>query len=307
MSDEWRRAMREWLSSHAGVISRSQLVGFGCSDRTVSRMIDRDELATIFPGVFRSTNWPMTETQLITAACLGNPNVLVAFTTAARLWGFRRVPPDTAAHVLVPHGSSPSLPGIVVHRCRRIDAVDVVERADGVRLTSPTRTLFDSADVLGFEAATSVLEQLINDGRGTFTTHASTVARLGHQCRPGTRTMVQVVGSRPAWRKALQSDLETRVLSEIAAQRLPPPAVQYAVRLPGGGRIRLDFAWPTLREALEVDHPFWHAGAAASHRDKQRDRKMAMLGWRTTRITNLDVEGGLCEAIHDLAAILLRR
>jgi hypothetical protein len=205
MTGFWRDAMNIWLGGHSGVITRSKLLEFGCSDRTVTRLVDRRELATVFPGVFRSAHWPRAEEQLITAACLINPNVMVGFGTAARLWGFRRLPADKTIHVLVPHGSSPTFPGVTVHRCRRIDAIDVVERIDGVRLTSPTRTLFDSADYLGFETTTSVLEQLINDGRGTFETHAATVARLGHHRRPGTRTMVKVIGARPKWRRALQA------------------------------------------------------------------------------------------------------
>ena len=304
MDPVWRLLMNDWLCAHAGVISTSQLLAFGCERRMVCRMVERHELVPMFAGVFRSAHWPHGRDQLMTAACVGNPNAVVAFTTAASLWGFRRLPHDSGVHVLVPHGCSPTFDGVTVHRCRRIDAIDIVQRTDGIRLTSPTRTLFDSADQLGIESASSVLEQLINDGRGTFATHASTVARLGHSRRPGTRTMVKVIGSRPAWRKAMQSDLEARVLNEMARQNLPVPRVQYPFRMPDGRRIRFDFAWPTLREALEVDHPFWHAGASESHRDKHRDRKMGTVGWHTTRITSLDIDGGLRESIADVAAIL---
>ena len=70
---------------------------------------------------------------------------------------------DPRIHVLVPHGRSPEMEGVVVHRCRRIDPVDIVERADGIRLTSPPRTIFDSADMIGADATASVLEQLLNE------------------------------------------------------------------------------------------------------------------------------------------------
>jgi hypothetical protein len=57
---------------------------------------------------------------------------------------------------------------------------------------------------------------------------------------------------------------------------------------------------------VEVDHPAWHAGAASSHRDKTRDRKLATLGWTTSRITDIDVHGGLPDAVNDIAIILDR-
>ena len=72
----------------------------------------------------------------------------------------------------------PEMEGVVVHRCRRIDPVDVVERPDGIRLTSPPRTLFDSADMIGSESTASVLEQLLNEQRVTFGTISDTVQRL---------------------------------------------------------------------------------------------------------------------------------
>ncbi len=304
MPNEWRPLMNDWLASHSGVVTAERLRSWGCPRRQVTRPVERAELESIFAGVYRSAHWPLGKEQRLLAACLVNPSVTVARTNAAEHWHFRRRPDDNGLHALVPHGCSPTLPGITIHRCRRIDPMDVVECPDGLRVTSPPRTLFDCADMLGVEAAASVLEQLINDGRGSFVTHAATLARLGHRHRPGTLTMVQVIGSRPAWRRAMQSDLEARVLAEIARQELPSPETQWRVRLPGGRRVRLDFAWPQFREALEVDHPFWHAGATESHRDKHRDRKMATIGWHTSRITDLDVNAGLSESIADLGAIL---
>ena len=119
--------------------------------------------------------------------------------------------------------------------------------------------------------------------------------------------MTAVIGGRPAWRAAMQSELETRVLTEIRRQGLPTPAVQMSYLLPTGGRIRLDFAWPRHKVALEVDHPFWHAGAIESHRDKRRDLKMSTVGWQTLRITDLDVSAALAASIRDVGLVLAGR
>ena len=306
MGRPWKVAVDAFLSSHLGVISTDRLLGLGCPSRTLANLVSDGTLVTMMPGVFRSAQWPCNREQILAVVCARNLAAMIGFTTAGQEWSLRRMI-DPLVHVLVPHGRSPEMEGVVVHRCRRIDPVDSVQRPDGIRLTSPPRTLFDSADMIGAEATASVLEQLLNEHRVTFGTVSDTVQRLYHPNRPGSTTMLSVIRSRPAWRSALQSDLEVKVLEEIAAKGLPSPVPQYPVRLPGRDHdIYIDFAWPSVRLAIEVDHPAWHDGAADSHADKGRDRKLTTIGWTSARITNIDVHGGLREAVADIGLILSR-
>lgn len=303
MSSTWQSEVDIWLSTHHGVIAARQLRTLGCGPAALQRFLDRCALVRVLPGVFRSVQWPNGDDQRMVAACLRNPEASVGFTTAGRLWGIRRMPVGQI-QLLVPHGRSPEMRGYIVHRCRRIDSVDIVRRPDGIRLTSPPRTLFDSADQLGLTGATSALEQLLNDGTCTIGTVADTVRRLASPGRPGSKTMLQVISSRQPWRAAMQSDLEVRVFAEIQRQGLLRPVTQCPVTLPGGRTIHLDFGWPAKRVGLEVDHPTWHAAAKDAHRDRNRDRKAATVGWRIARITDLDVHGRLAEAIADVGLIL---
>ena len=304
MGRPWKVAVDAFLSSHLGIISTDRLLALGCPSRTLANLVSDGTLITMLPGVFRSAQWPGNREQILAAVCARNLAAMIGFTTAGQEWSLRQMA-DPWIHVLVPHGSSPRMKGVIVHRCRRIDPVDMVQRPDGIRLTSPPRTLFDSADMIGQEATSSVLEQLLNEQRVTFGTVSDTVRRLYHPNRPGAATMLAVIQSRPAWQSALQSDLEVKVLQEIAAQGLPSPVPQFPLRLPGRERdIYIDFAWPSARLAIEVDHPAWHDGAADSHADKGRDRKLSTIGWTSARITNIDVHGGLREAVADIGVIL---
>jgi hypothetical protein len=306
MSRPWRVRADAFLSTHHGVISTDRLLALGCPSRTLANLVSDGALVMMMPGVFRSAQWPCNHDQILAAVCARNLAAMIAFTTAGQEWNLRRMV-DPLVHALVPHGCSPEMEGVIVHRCRRIDPVDIVQRPDGIRLTSPPRTLFDSADMIGADATASVLEQLLNEKRVTFGTISDTVQRLYHPNRPGAITMLSVIRSRPAWRSALQSDLEVKVLQEISAQGLPAPVAQFPVRLPGRDRdISIDFAWPSVRLAVEVDHPAWHAGAADSHADKGRDRKLTTIGWASARITDIDVTGGLREAVADIGLILNR-
>lgn len=301
-----RQQVDAWLATHHGVISIPDAVRLGVPRRTLYDAVERGEFVQPLPGVLRSNRWPNGRDQLMAAALARNPSALLAFITGAQLWEFRRLPRHQRVHVLVPHGCSPQLRGIVVHRCRRIDPVDVATRQD-LRLTSPPRTLFDCADMLGPSVTASNLELLIDQHRGTFATHLDCWIRLAHPRRPGTRTMGVVLRSRPAWRAALQSDLESRVLEELTRQQLPAPEAQWPTRLPDGRDIVIDFAWPELQIAVEVDHPFWHTMDDRWRRDRSRDRQLIALGWATPRLTDLDVEHGLATSVADIATIIRRR
>jgi hypothetical protein len=302
----WYSAVDDWFAHHHGIASATTLERLGMSSSTMHRLAHEQRLIRVMPGVFRSAQWPATFEQTLAAACARNPGVVIAFTTADRLWQFRGVT-DRALHVLVTHGASPEIPGADVHRCRRIDPVDVVERPDGIRVTSPPRSLFDSADMLGFDATRSVLEQILHEGLCTIDTVIDTVARLAHPHRPGSRTIRAVIDSKPRWQAALQSGLEWKVLQEIDRQGLPIPVAQCPVQLPGDALIHLDFGWPAWKVGLEVDDPTWHDGALASQRDNRRDRKAAMAGWIVPRLSRLDVEQGVRDAVSDVAAIIARR
>jgi predicted DNA-binding transcriptional regulator AlpA len=302
----WHAPVDQWFGAHHGVASVTDLIRLGMSEATVYRLIRDERLVRMMPGVVRSLQFPDGELQAYSAACARNPAALVGFTSACRMWKFRKVQ-DPGRYILVPHGVSPELPGIVVRRCRRIDPVDIVERPDGIRVTSPPRSLFDSADMLGLSAARSVMEQILHEELATLGTITDTFARLAHPNRPGTRTMAAVIASRPMWRAALQSDLEMRVLAEIERQGLPRPVTQCPVLLPTGATIHLDFGWPQWSVGLEVDDPAWHAGVEESHRDSTRDRKAATLGWMVPRVSKIDVERGLREAIADVALIIDHR
>ncbi len=295
--------MNHLFSQQFGMISARQLIEKGCSERTIRRMASEGALQTVLPGVFRSPSWPMGREQLMVAGCLRNSAAALAFTTAGQIHGLRKMF-DDRVHLLVPHGSSPDLPGLVVHRCRKIDPEDVVPLGNGMRVTSVARTLFDVGGVIGHRRVVSALENALDRKLVNMDAMSEVTLRLFHRRRPGSREIRSALLARSDWTSALQSDLEVRVLAAIRRAGLPMPVVQYELSFEDGHIVRFDFAWPHIRVALEVDHSFWHVGSEESRKDKQRDRKVATLSWQTLRITEDDVRVGLDGVMLDLAAII---
>lgn len=295
--------MNHLFSQQFGMISARQLIEKGCSERTIRRMASEGALQTVLPGVFRSPSWPMGREQLMVAGCLRNSAAALAFTTAGQIHGLRKMF-DDRVHLLVPHGSSPDLPGLVVHRCRKIDPEDIVPLGNGMRVTSVARTLFDVGGVIGHRRVVSALENALDRKLVNMDAMSEVTLRLFHRRRPGSREIRSALLARSDWTSALQSDLEVRVLAAIRRAGLPMPVVQYELSFEDGHIVRFDFAWPHIRVALEVDHSFWHVGSEESRKDKQRDRKVATLSWQTLRITEDDVRVGLDGVMLDLAAII---
>jgi len=84
----------------------------------------------------------------------------------------------------------------------------------------------------------------------------------------------------------------------------PEPTIQHSIRDKDGRTIRFDFAWPHVQIALEVDHSFWHSGSDESRQDKGRDRRAALLGWQTLRLTEDDVNTKLENVLAEILVIL---
>lgn len=294
------------IARQAGIVTLDQLMNLSMSQRSVRRLVADGILVTVFPGVFRSATWPMGRDQLMMAGCLRNTEAALAFTTAGQIHGLRKMR-DDQVHLLVPHGRSPDLPGITVHRCRQIAADDVVDLGDGRRVTSVARTLFDVGAVVGRHCVLSALEHALDRRLVTLAQVSDTTLRLFHKRRPGSKEIRSALATRSAWTSAVQSDLELRVLQAIRRCRLPIPSVQYELAFTDGSVIRFDFAWPDRFVGLEVDHSFWHSGSEESRRDKRRDRRAAEAGWTTIRVTEDDIAAGLDGVMQEIAAVIRGR
>ncbi len=308
MSRSPSAALDAWLASHHGVVSQSIIERIGVPASSVRSRMQRGSFIPIFPGVWRSAQHPSSRLATMTAICLRNDNASIAFTTAGEMSGLRRMRIDRNIHVLVPHGVSPELPGVVVHRCRQIDAIDLGRRrSDGIRLTSVPRTILDACSLIGVRRTESVIEQVLADRMCSFDDLLETAHRLYHPRRPGSTTFREVLLRRPQWRGAARSDLEKRMFDAIARAGLPMPAVNHPVALTSEHRVVFDLCWADFGLALEVDHPFWHDGSEEVRKDKRRDRKAAIDGWLTVRVTEADIDFSLAESVADLGGVLRSR
>ncbi len=290
------------LARQHGVASTQQLLDAGLSMRRLQRLQHDGGLELVLRGAYRTPSAPVTELSQCAAVCSARPDVAIAGPTAGRLWGFRRLPPDQRIHVLAPPASNPAIARWVVpYRTAARHDHDVVERNDGIRVTSRQRTALDLARWLGPDDLLSVIEQAAHDGRLADDDFLEVAADWLSPRRPWARAFLQALDRRLPGGPA-ESHPEVRVADALSSAGVIGLVRQHRIDLPGHGEIRFDLAIPGLRWAIEVDlHPR-HRETMGIAADARRDRAAGTVGWTTTRITKSQYDERFNETIAEVAS-----
>ena len=160
---------------------------------------------------------------------------------------------------------------------------DIVELADGRRVTSRPRTVLDLSRTVSDLAIRSLIEQARRDGRHSIDDLIAAAADWQSPRRPWLQNfLVHVADCLPGG--AAESHEETLVGIALVEGGVRGLHRQYELALPNRSDARFDLCVPELKWAIEIDvFPSHHSsdGVAA---DQARDRAVAELGWRTTRV-----------------------
>jgi very-short-patch-repair endonuclease len=204
-------------------------------------------------------------------------------------------------HVTIPgERGRPTLPGVEVHRSTTLAPQDICLH-EGLPVTAPARAILDAAPNL----TDRDVERLLNEGLFalrivTLAQVKDVLARAGNH--PGRARLARVVASHC---RSTQTDSppEELLLELIRAARLPEPDPQTTVL-----GYRLDFYWPDLKLAVEVDAYGTHGSPARFEADRRRDaRLLAEAGIVVLRFTRMAVEERRLEVIGVLARAIGQR
>lgn len=267
-----------------GVASVRQLEATELTPRQIERLGEVGAIELVLRGVYRTRSVTLDEPGRCAAVCLARPDVVIAGTTAGRYWNLRRLPRDPRIHVIAPPASNPAIAAWVhPYRTAAIHPADIVERPDGVRVTSRARTAFDLARVLTDDDLLSVIEQVIRDGRlDADDVRAVAVDWLSPRRGWAWRFLRQL--DRRIDGGAAESHPEVRVALVLERAGVRGLVRQYEIRLPGYGPARFDLALPALRWAIEIDVFPTHDETIGRQRDRRRDAAALIEQWTTTRL-----------------------
>jgi very-short-patch-repair endonuclease len=260
-----------------GVVSLSQLAASGIGTSAIARRVRSGRLHRIHRGVYAVGHRHLDADGRWLAAVLAcGPGAALTHRSAAALWGIR--PQSSGAvEVTVPgHSGRRRRHGLVVHRSKTLVPADVIRRR-GISVTRPERTVLDLRRVLAADQFDAAL-------------HRAEALRLD----VGRQLGFEFDRSR--------SELERILIRLCRRHRLPAPETNVRV-----GRFEVDFLWRDGALIVETDGFRHHGTRRAFERDRARDARLAVLGYRVVRVTHRQLTVDPESAAATLRALLVAR
>jgi very-short-patch-repair endonuclease len=230
------------------------------------------------------------------------PLAAASHRTAALLWRLD-VPRPEQPHITVlsPAHARPS--GVRVHRTMRLHVTEAAP-LDGIRVTSPGRTLLD----LSADEDEKVLELALDRlWRRKLVEPRRLLAYLaGDWCvaRRGSAAL-RALASQRVGQGPSGSDIETLFLQILRDARLPLPVRQYPVVTPCGPRY-LDFAYAQERVAIEIDGMDSRLDPEVFLDERDRQNLIEAQGWTFRRFGHAHVRKDALWTVFSVAEALGR-
>lgn len=294
------RAIGQVARRQHGLLTREQALEVGLSRATWYRQLDRGRLQLVHPGVARIAGSLVTAEQRILAAVLAcGAGALASHSSAALLWGVELA--DWEVEVISRRPGRPSLVGVTVHRPRDVLGLRPVRRS-GIPVADPLRLILDLGAVRPESDVEATLDKLVVRGVITVAGARAVLARHGRRGRSGTAALRSVLDRWAFGAGRPDSTAEAEAARWLATAGAGAPAVHHRVE-----RYELDFAWPELAVAVEVDGWEVHGRREAFEDDRLRDLRLHALGWTVLHVTARSVERRTPAVLDHVAAVLRAR
>jgi very-short-patch-repair endonuclease len=161
--------------------------------------------------------------------------------------------------------------GIRVHD-RKLAPGDITVR-HGMRITTPTRTLLDLASSM----PAVELQRLFEEAQVRRLVSASRLAAALKAGSRGAKRLRDLVEPELGYTR---SEAERRLRALVKKAGLPAPRTN--VKIAG---LEVDAVWPDAKLVVEVDGFAYHGTREAFERDRRRDARLLVAGYRVLRIT----------------------
>jgi very-short-patch-repair endonuclease len=270
---ELDRRVAAWFANHHGVISRPEALELGLTSDQIRARVRGGGWEVDHRGVYHLAGAPRDELSALRGAVLlGGPSAAVSHGSAAWLWGLTPAPGDPT--ITVPPNRVARVASVQVVRSRRPLQVVVRQR---LPCTTALRTIVDCATVTPVDG----LDQLIDTALARRVVDVAALCAVAVDRRlqyyPGRRSLEARLAAGGILGSPHPSVLESRMARLFRLHRLPRPKAE--VVWGSNRQYRLDFAYPHLRLAIEVDGWSAHFAPEQQRRDHRRGNALARSGW----------------------------
>ena len=302
MADTRNTRPRDWPADlQNGVLSRSQALAAGLTDKVIAAHLKRGRWQRLHRGVYATfSGVPGTDCLLWAAVLRAGPRAVLSHQTAARLWGISG-PATAAIHVTVPRGSPVTpAPGLIVHYSQR------VTRARHPTAAPPRTTVEETALDLANAARTAedAVAWILRFVASRRTTAEHLAVALRRRRRMRWRAEVSYAVD-PA-NSGVHSILEYRFVNRVERPHGLPAGTRQRLARRGSRTQYSDVAYEDYATLVELDGRAAHPESSRDL-DTRRDNANVADGWVTLRYGWIEVSEHSCEIAAQLALTLHRR
>jgi hypothetical protein len=152
----------------------------------------------------------------------------------------------------------------------------------GIPCTTVARTFLDLADVLDRQRLERAVAQA--EVMGVFDLNALSEVLDRAPGRRGSAKLRVVLDQYEEGTALTQSELEQLMLAICMSAGTDRPRVNHWIVLEDGSAL-VDFCWPERKLVVEVDGHRFHVSRPAFERDRERDQRLTVAGYRVVRFT----------------------
>ncbi|MGB7589584.1 MAG: type IV toxin-antitoxin system AbiEi family antitoxin domain-containing protein [Solirubrobacterales bacterium] len=283
-----------------GVVSLDQMHAAGLTSTAVRQRARAGRLHRVHQGVY-AVGHPLlsAEGRWMAAVLACGPGAVLSHRSAAALWGLRHTS-RSLVDVTAPHRRGRAPEGIAAHRDGSLRAPDrTVVR--GIPCTSLARTLLDLAGVVDVRELRSLITEA--EVLHLFDLTALQEVMDRNRGRRGIARLRLVISEFDPRVELTRQELERRFLALCDRAGLPTPEINAPLELDGGNLIP-DFLWREAGLIVETDGRQFHDTASAFERDRLRDQRLTLAGWRVIRCTWRQVVGEPAELARTVRTLL---
>ena len=283
-------------AAQGGIITRRQALDLGYTRGRIDHRVATGRWGLVARSAYRLL--PATsELDVLRGAQTAMPAAIVSHGSAARILGLDRVPkgPPTLS---VTDDHAHCFKGAVVRRSAAGFPASHRTRREGVVLTSAARTVVDLAGHVPEAPWDGIAQAAVVGQLCTVDDIRQVATRVCGRGRPGSTAVRRFLTDEAASLSAL----ERKVADLLAPLR---PVAQYPA--PWNQRLRLDFAFPAARVAVEADSRRWHRTTERFEADRRRDREALVAGWVIVRVTWFDVTERPGEILRQVVELIDQR
>ena len=262
------------------LITRDEIFDLGGNKHIIDSRIRRGFWQRVHAGVYQVDRRPMDwESKLLAAVLACGPDALVSQRAAFVLWGLEGIR-SAPVELTVPYDSRPIPDGVLVHRTRRQQQAAEIR---GIPVTTVERTLLNCSAWLPEIIIGKGLDSAIRMGLTTVDRCYDALVDEGGRGVRGTKRFRWVLIER-SHDMATDSGSEYELLYHMQMALLPRPELHHEVFVNGERRV-LDFYWPALHKAIEVDGVDAHSSADRLDDDLVRQNALMDMGIELRRFS----------------------